>query len=350
MINEVIDNMFKFDVEFNPGDSEERHLALTHIYKNGPKFNLGSGKCIRLINCIVELDENGNLDTFRATAFADGFFESELSKVDRVILGEYKNTRWKYDSFRDIYSEWPKERRAQMRAIEKVKARTKKPLIETIRFLAKFVIERHVALPDRSGDEARAKERREQERLDKRMEQLRAELERMRRTVGKSFNESRMLLRMLVNETINRYLFKNTRRSVSLRENRLRGIIRNVVSRTLMEQRPPKKVDYDKFENWGPDEFVSWEEYQDYCNHSGDWMYKNMLKCEELGIPPEERCNLCQRPLKNGYKTAYYTTADNGVSLFFNNPKEGSKEVKIGRTCLRALERAHHDKYNNYND
>ena len=217
MINEVIDNMFKFDVEFNPGDGEERHLALTHIYKNGPKFNLGSGKCIRLINCIVELDENGNLDTFRATAFADGFFESELSKVDRVILGEYKNTRWKYDSFRDIYSEWPKERRAQMRAIEKVKARTKKPLIETIRFLAKFVIERHVALPDRSGDEARAKERREQERPNKHMEQLRAELERMRRTVGKSFNESRMLLKMLVNETIDRYLFKNTRRKV-LRE------------------------------------------------------------------------------------------------------------------------------------
>lgn len=352
MINEVIDNMFKFDVDFNPdGGESELHLGRRHIYKNGPIFKLGSnplgvGKSIQLINCIVELDEDGNLDTFRASVFAEGFG----GKESKVLMGEYQNTGWRYDSFRDIYSEWPMERRAQMRAIEKVKERTKKPFIETIRFLAKFVIERHTQVADRSEQERRQKERREQERRDKRMERLRAELEAMRRTVGKRFGESRMLLKMLVNETIDRYLFENTRRSVSLRENRLRGIIRNVVSRTLMEQRPPKKVDYDKFENWGPDEFVSWEEYQDYCNHSGDWMYKNMLKCEKLGIPPEERCNLCQRPLKNGYKTAYYTTADNGVSLFFNNPKEGCEEIKIGRTCLRALERAHHDKYNKYND
>lgn len=263
MINEVIDNMFKFDVEFNPDGSEERHLALTHIYKNGPKFNLGSGKCIRLINCIVELDENGNLDTFRATAFADGFFEDEGSKVDRVILGEYKNTKWKYDSFRDIYSEWPKERRAQMRAIEKVKARTKRPLIETIRFLAKFVIERHVALPDRSGDEARARERREQERRDKRMEQLRAELERMRRTIGTSFDEGRMLLKMLVNEAINRYLFENTRRSVlneGIKSDYLKRMVRrNDGIREINKELMLDKNDYPNYWYFGNDNQIPYK-------------------------------------------------------------------------------------------
>lgn len=270
MINEVIDNMFKFDVDFNPdGGESELHLGRRHIYKNGPIFKLGSnplgvGKSIQLINCIVELDLDGNLDTFRASVFAEGFGGKD-SKESKVLMGEYQNTGWRYDSYRDIYSDRRSEREAQMRAIEKVKERTKKPFIETIRFLAKFVIERHTQLADRSEQERRQKERREREALERRMAKLRAELETKRRTVGKRFGESRMLLKMLVNETINRYLFENSlwKNNDMIMENyrfgnRVRGIVHEAVKRVLREHEPDEPY-------YWPD-----EGYYDYEKHLHD--------------------------------------------------------------------------------
>ena len=210
MLNEVIDNIFKFSVEFNPDGNDERHLGRRHIYKFGPKFNLGfdafgSGKGISLSNCVVELDSDGNLDTFRAAVFAD-YFSPDHPKV---LMGTYENIGWRTDFFRDIFSDVTGERQAQMRAIKTVKERTKKPFIETLRFLAKFVIERHVGGLDRGEEEARARERREREKLERRMAKLRDEIARL--GDGTSLPEGRVLLKMIVSEAINRYLFENTR-------------------------------------------------------------------------------------------------------------------------------------------
>lgn len=233
----MLDNIFKFDVEFSPGWDGEEHLGRRHIYKNGPRFILGSGKSIRLINCVLELDEDGNLDTFRASVFADGFSREKA----KVLMGVYENTGWKYDSFRDIYSDWEEERQAQMRAIKAVKTRTKKPFIETIRFLAKFVVERHTEVADRSEQERRYKERRERDALERRMAKLRDELERLR-GAHRPMGESRMLLRMLVNEEINRFLFENSlweNKNMIMENyrfgNRVRGLVHETVNGILRE-------------------------------------------------------------------------------------------------------------------
>lgn len=233
LLNEVIDNIFKFDVEWNPDEGEQRHEGRRHLYKNGPKFMISRGdsnipgKCIKFVNCVVELDDDGDLKTFRTSVFAEGF-AGEFAKrreAANVLMGVYENHGWMYDNFRDIYSEWYEERRASLKAIEAVKKRTRKPFIETLRFLAKFVIEEHVNVPDRSEVEGRYKKNREQRDLDNRMERLRQELERMRAELGRNGNplvnrndEGRLLIKMLVNETINRYLFENTSRRGFLNE------------------------------------------------------------------------------------------------------------------------------------
>lgn len=229
LINEVIDDKFKFDVEFSTGWDGEEHLGRRHIYRHGPAFILGlkNGlkRCIRLVNCIVDLDADGGLDTFRATVFAEGFNEGISDKKFKVLMGEYRNNGWRYDNFRDIYSPLDEERQASLKAIEAVKKRTKKPFIETLRFLAKFVIEEHANVPDRGETERRYKANRERRDLDNRMERLRQELERMRAELGRNGSplvnrndEGRLLIGMLVNETINRYLFEHTSRRGFLNE------------------------------------------------------------------------------------------------------------------------------------
>ena len=233
LINEVIDDIFRFDVEFHPDEGEQRHEGRTHLYKNGPEFVLTHGdsmtpdKKIKFVNWVVELDDDGNLNTFRTSVFAEGFagaFAQRKEAAD-VLMGVYENHGWKFDKFRDIYSDWYEERRASLKAIEAVKKRTRKPFIETLRFLAKFVIEKHANVPDRSETEARYKRNREQRGLDNRMERLRQELEKMRAELGRNGSplvsrndEGRSLIGMLVNETINRYLFEHTSRRGFLNE------------------------------------------------------------------------------------------------------------------------------------
>lgn len=100
-----------------------------------------------------------------------------------------------------------------------------------------------------------------------------------------------------------------------------------------------------KFKTWEPDEFVNWEEYQDFCNHSYDWVEKNWERCERMGIPKDQRCDVCQRALKKGYVTFYCSNAPNGVSEFYAYPGPNREPVKIGTTCLKAFEKAHTEKY-----
>ena len=113
LLNEVIDNIFKFDVEWNPDEGEQRHEGRRHLYKNGPKFMISRGdsnipgKCIKFVNCVVELDDDGNLKTFRTSVFAEGF-AGEFAKrreAANVLMGVYENHGWMYDNFRDIYSD-----------------------------------------------------------------------------------------------------------------------------------------------------------------------------------------------------------------------------------------------------
>jgi hypothetical protein len=100
-----------------------------------------------------------------------------------------------------------------------------------------------------------------------------------------------------------------------------------------------------KIETWQPDEVVSWDNAQYYCNHNYETVDRNMARCDKLGIPEDERCFFCQKPLKGGYKVLYGCN-DNSDADYYAQPNEThSMPVKIGKTCAKAFENAHKDKY-----
>jgi hypothetical protein len=123
---------------------------------------------------------------------------------------------------------------------------------------------------------------------------------------------------------------------IRLTESDLHKIVKESVNRILNE---------GKIESWQPDEFVTWDEYQYYCGHGADWVDKNRERSDKLGVPYDQRCGCCQKPLKSGYKTLYVSDDYNDIGYYAHPNKSHNREVKIGKACAKAFEKAHQDKY-----
>ncbi len=126
------------------------------------------------------------------------------------------------------------------------------------------------------------------------------------------------------------------KRRIRLTEGDLHRIVRESVNKILSES---------KIETWAPDEFVTWDEYQYYCEHGGDWVDRNRERSDRLGVPSSQRCYCCEKPIKNGYKTLYISDDLNDIEYYAQPNASHRTPVKIGKTCVKAFEKAHQDKY-----
>jgi len=102
--------------------------------------------------------------------------------------------------------------------------------------------------------------------------------------------------------------------------------------------------------NWGPDDFVNWDEVQNFVYHSHEFVDRNIEKCNRERVPENWRCSICQKELKHGYKTLYWKSpteeeclADNrgSSSRWYAVPANDREEVKVGNTCFKAFAKAH---------
>ena len=126
------------------------------------------------------------------------------------------------------------------------------------------------------------------------------------------------------------------RRVIKLTEDNLHRIVEESLERLLNE---------GKIENWGDEDFVTWDDVQYYCNHSYETVERNEMRCDKLGIPQDQRCYFCQKALNNGYKTLY-TSNDHSDIEYYAQPNANHRiPVKVGKTCAKAFEKAHADKY-----
>ena len=135
---------------------------------------------------------------------------------------------------------------------------------------------------------------------------------------------------------IKKYVYIIMKKIITLTEGDIHRIVQESVKRILSE---------GKIETWAPDEFVTWDEYQDYCNHSNDWLLQNMERCDKLGIPQDERCDFCQKPLKGPHKILYGCDDHNDVKYYAHPNKNHNDLARVGKTCAKAFEKAHKDKY-----
>lgn len=104
------------------------------------------------------------------------------------------------------------------------------------------------------------------------------------------------------------------------------------------------------FKNWGPDDFVSWDEVQYFVCHSHEFVDRNIEKCNKEGVPEDCRCSICQKELKHGYKTLYWKAptqeeidADGrgSSSRWYAVPAKDREPAKVGNTCMKAFTQAH---------
>lgn len=122
---------------------------------------------------------------------------------------------------------------------------------------------------------------------------------------------------------------------IRLTESDLHRIVKESVEKILNEA-----IDTD----WRENEFVTWDEYQYFCNHGYDWVEKNEKRCDKLGVPKENRCDSCQRELKGKYHILYVKGGPSG-SEFYVHQVPNSEPVKIGNSCIKAFKEAHLRKY-----
>jgi len=127
---------------------------------------------------------------------------------------------------------------------------------------------------------------------------------------------------------------------IKLTENQLYKIINESVKMVLKEN-----------EN-EPEKFVNWDDITYYWNYGSDFVEKNREKSDRMGVPYDCRCDLCQKALKDGYKTVYWRepseeeSNDGGSSTrFYLKNVPGTKPSKIGKTCYKAVAKAFKDKY-----
>ena len=123
---------------------------------------------------------------------------------------------------------------------------------------------------------------------------------------------------------------------IRISESDLHRIIRESVNKILTESR---------IETWPEDEFVTWDEYQYYCGHDGDWVDRNRERSDRLGVPNDQRCRFCEKPIKDGYKTLYMSDDWNDTGYYAQPNETHNIPVKIGKTCAKAFEKAHQNKY-----
>ena len=123
---------------------------------------------------------------------------------------------------------------------------------------------------------------------------------------------------------------------IRLTESDLHRIVKESVQKLLNE---------GKIETWGPNEFVTWDDVQRYCNHSYETVERNSNRCDKLGIPEDQRCVFCQKPLKDGYKTLYVSNDYNDIGYHSQPDEKHNTPVKVGKTSAKAFEKAHKDKY-----
>ena len=123
---------------------------------------------------------------------------------------------------------------------------------------------------------------------------------------------------------------------IRLTEGDLHRIVKEVVNSVLSE---------GKIETWKPDEFVTWDDAQSFCNHNYDTVERNERRCEKLGIPEEQRCYFCQKALKDGYKTLYVSDNLNDIGYYAHPNATHNRIVRLGKTCAKAFENAHKKKY-----
>ena len=125
---------------------------------------------------------------------------------------------------------------------------------------------------------------------------------------------------------------------IRLTESDLHRIVKESVKSVLIE---------GKIETWEPDEFVTWDDAQYFCNHNYDTVERNEKRCEKLGIPEEQRCFFCQKALKDGYKTLYVSdNLYNPDNRYYARPNATHNSiVRLGKTCAKAFENAHKKKY-----
>lgn len=94
---------------------------------------------------------------------------------------------------------------------------------------------------------------------------------------------------------------------------------------------------------WNENEFVTYDEYA-YFGISGEQRDRNMFRSDKLGIPEEDRCPFCYKPLKEGsYKTLYYK--DINGDTYFMHPVSGGEPIKVGNGCFKHLNQAYKKKY-----
>lgn len=104
-----------------------------------------------------------------------------------------------------------------------------------------------------------------------------------------------------------------------------------------------------RIEDWKVDEYVTWDEYSQFCNHGYEFVEKNRIRYKR--VPEEYKCAFCNKPLSgNKHKVLYAEIAhesdERGSSTrYYNNPKDGSIAIKIGLTCAKAFEQAHAKQY-----
>ena len=133
-----------------------------------------------------------------------------------------------------------------------------------------------------------------------------------------------------------------SKKLIRLTESDLHRIVKESVNRVLRESVGLSEVNKE----WGPDEFVDYDEYANY-GVSGDYYLKNSDRADKLGVPEEDRCPLCSKPLKDGsYKTLRTLTdpASQQTRYYFNQNAPG-EPMKVGNGCFRNLTKAYKAKY-----
>lgn len=118
-----------------------------------------------------------------------------------------------------------------------------------------------------------------------------------------------------------------------------------------------KSMDVDKMQprdpslrNWGPNDFVRWDEAAYYWCHDYRFVDRNREKCDREGVPEDCRCSICQKEIKKGYKTLYWKSpteeeymADgrDSSSRWYAVPGEDREPTKVCNTCFKSFIQAH---------
>ncbi len=98
---------------------------------------------------------------------------------------------------------------------------------------------------------------------------------------------------------------------------------------------------------WKPDEYITWEEYQYFCNHSADFFDRNWEKAKRNNVPDEWCCSCCHAEISKeraNYQYMKYKDVNGSTAWFYNDSVDG-ETVRVGNSCFKYLQAAHKQKY-----